>query len=95
MNGLEKSTSELINMLVQFEAIIKRSEPAVLLGEASTFKKGKKAQRWKKEKITTKCSVFASKPVVDVPAVGKGKRKEVHKASKVEDACYYCYDNRH
>ncbi|KAL0434753.1 UNVERIFIED_CONTAM: Transposon Ty2-B Gag-Pol polyprotein [Sesamum radiatum] len=42
MNGLEKSIYELINMLVQYEATTHKSEPAVLVGEASTSKaKGK------------------------------------------------------
>ncbi|KAL0345807.1 UNVERIFIED_CONTAM: putative mitochondrial protein [Sesamum radiatum] len=36
MNGLEKSIHELINMLVQYEATTHKSEPAVLVGEAST-----------------------------------------------------------
>ncbi|KAL0411052.1 UNVERIFIED_CONTAM: hypothetical protein Slati_3694900 [Sesamum latifolium] len=42
MNGLERSIHELINMLVQYEATTHKSEPAVLVGEASTSKaKGK------------------------------------------------------
>ncbi|KAL0413264.1 UNVERIFIED_CONTAM: hypothetical protein Sradi_1528100 [Sesamum radiatum] len=44
MNGLEKSIHELINMLVQYEATTHKSEPTVLVGEASTSKaKGKGA----------------------------------------------------
>ncbi|KAL0444523.1 UNVERIFIED_CONTAM: putative transposon Ty5-1 protein [Sesamum latifolium] len=51
MNGLEKSIHELINMLVQYEATTHKSEPAVLVGEASTSKaKGKGARRWKRKK---------------------------------------------
>ncbi|KAK4383314.1 Retrovirus-related Pol polyprotein from transposon TNT 1-94 [Sesamum angolense] len=51
MNGLEKSINELINMLVQYEATIKKSAPSVLIGEASTSKaKGKRAGRWKRKK---------------------------------------------
>ncbi|KAL0445275.1 UNVERIFIED_CONTAM: hypothetical protein Slati_2250200 [Sesamum latifolium] len=51
MNGLEKSIRELIIMLVQYEATIHKSEPAVLVGEASTFKaKGNGARRWKRKK---------------------------------------------
>ncbi|KAL0430649.1 UNVERIFIED_CONTAM: hypothetical protein Sradi_0690900 [Sesamum radiatum] len=38
MNGLEKSIHELINMLVQYEVMTHKSEPAVLVGEASTSK---------------------------------------------------------
>ncbi|KAL0394784.1 UNVERIFIED_CONTAM: hypothetical protein Slati_4444600 [Sesamum latifolium] len=50
MNGLEKSIHELINMLVQYEATTHKSEPAVLVGEASTSKaKGKGARRWKRK----------------------------------------------
>ncbi|KAL0310151.1 UNVERIFIED_CONTAM: hypothetical protein Sangu_2458500 [Sesamum angustifolium] len=49
MNGLEKSINELINMLVQYEATIKKSMLSVLIGEASTSKaKGKTAGRWKR-----------------------------------------------
>ncbi|KAL0286064.1 UNVERIFIED_CONTAM: hypothetical protein Sradi_7157400 [Sesamum radiatum] len=51
MNKLEKSIHELINMLVQYEAMSHKSEPAVLVGEASTSKvKGKGARRWKRKK---------------------------------------------
>ncbi|KAL0453589.1 UNVERIFIED_CONTAM: hypothetical protein Slati_1337000 [Sesamum latifolium] len=39
MNGLEKSIHELINMLVQYEATTHKSEPLVLVGEASTSKR--------------------------------------------------------
>ncbi|KAK4382220.1 hypothetical protein Sango_2892900 [Sesamum angolense] len=38
MNGLEKFINELINMLVQDEATIKKFAPSVLVGEASTSK---------------------------------------------------------
>ncbi|KAL0361560.1 UNVERIFIED_CONTAM: hypothetical protein Sradi_3840500 [Sesamum radiatum] len=51
MNGLEKSIHELINMLVQYETTTHKSEPAVLVGEASTSKaKDKGARRWKRKK---------------------------------------------
>ncbi|KAL0293578.1 UNVERIFIED_CONTAM: hypothetical protein Scaly_3139100 [Sesamum calycinum] len=51
MNGLGKSINELINMLVKYEATIKKSAPSVLIGEASTSKaKGKRAGRWKRKK---------------------------------------------
>ncbi|KAL0361317.1 UNVERIFIED_CONTAM: hypothetical protein Sradi_3816200 [Sesamum radiatum] len=39
MNGLEKSINELINILIQYEATTKTSEPSVLVGEASTSKR--------------------------------------------------------
>ncbi|KAL0445252.1 UNVERIFIED_CONTAM: hypothetical protein Slati_2247900 [Sesamum latifolium] len=46
MNGPEKTIHELINMLVQYETATHKSAPAVLVGEASTFKaKGKRAGR--------------------------------------------------
>ncbi|KAL0445541.1 UNVERIFIED_CONTAM: hypothetical protein Slati_1682000 [Sesamum latifolium] len=95
MNGFEKSIPELVNMLVQFKGTIKRSEPTVMLGEASTFKKGKKVRCWKKKKSNAKGPTPASKPVVKALPVGKGKRKEVPKASKAEDACHYCHEKGH
>ncbi|KAL0448498.1 UNVERIFIED_CONTAM: hypothetical protein Slati_1406200 [Sesamum latifolium] len=46
MNGLEKDLHELINMLVQYEAMIEKSASSVFVGEASTSKaKGKGAGR--------------------------------------------------
>ncbi|KAL0386375.1 UNVERIFIED_CONTAM: hypothetical protein Slati_4604900 [Sesamum latifolium] len=36
MNGLEENLHELINMLVQYEATIKKSVLSVLMGDAST-----------------------------------------------------------
>ncbi|KAL0427661.1 UNVERIFIED_CONTAM: hypothetical protein Slati_2940900 [Sesamum latifolium] len=51
MNGLEKSIHELINMLVQYVVTTHKSEPAILVGEASTSKaNGKGAKRWKRKK---------------------------------------------
>ncbi|KAL0427347.1 UNVERIFIED_CONTAM: hypothetical protein Slati_2909500 [Sesamum latifolium] len=45
MNGLEKFIHELINMLVQYEAMTHKSELTVLVGEALTSKaKGKGAR---------------------------------------------------
>ncbi|KAL2230822.1 UNVERIFIED_CONTAM: hypothetical protein Sindi_1676600 [Sesamum indicum] len=38
MNGLEKTINKLINMLVQYEATTKKSDPSVLVEEASTSK---------------------------------------------------------
>ncbi|KAL0455902.1 UNVERIFIED_CONTAM: hypothetical protein Slati_0929400 [Sesamum latifolium] len=40
MNGLEKSIHELINMLIQYEATIRKSEPSIL-GAPPTAPKGK------------------------------------------------------
>ncbi|KAL0427579.1 UNVERIFIED_CONTAM: hypothetical protein Slati_2932700 [Sesamum latifolium] len=51
MNELEKFIHELINMLVQYEATTHKSEPTVLVGEASTSKaKGKGARCWRRKK---------------------------------------------
>ncbi|KAL0462571.1 UNVERIFIED_CONTAM: hypothetical protein Slati_0144700 [Sesamum latifolium] len=51
MNGLEKLINELIDTVVQYEAMTHKSAPTVLIGEASTSKaKGKRARRWKKKK---------------------------------------------
>ncbi|KAL0345610.1 UNVERIFIED_CONTAM: hypothetical protein Sradi_4392300 [Sesamum radiatum] len=75
MNGLEKFISEFINMLVQFEATIKSSEPVVMLGKASTSRKGKKARCWKKKKSKAKGPAPASKSVLKGPTVSKRKRK--------------------
>ncbi|KAL0451476.1 UNVERIFIED_CONTAM: Transposon Ty2-B Gag-Pol polyprotein [Sesamum latifolium] len=78
MNGLEKSIHELINMLVQYEATTYKSEPTVLVGEASTSKaKGKGARRWKRKKgkgtaVTTTASTGGAPPAAPK---GKGKGK--------------------
>ncbi|KAL2224163.1 UNVERIFIED_CONTAM: hypothetical protein Sindi_3032800, partial [Sesamum indicum] len=51
MNGLEKSSHELINMLVQYEPSIHKFVPSVLIGETLTSNaKGKKAESWKRKK---------------------------------------------
>ncbi|KAL0434998.1 UNVERIFIED_CONTAM: hypothetical protein Sradi_0207700 [Sesamum radiatum] len=95
MTGLKKSILELINILVEFEVTIKRSEPAVILGEASASKKDKNAQRWKKKKSKTKGLVPANKLIVKASIVGKEKMKEVPKSSKAEDDCHYCHEKGH
>ncbi|KAL0292436.1 UNVERIFIED_CONTAM: hypothetical protein Scaly_2590900 [Sesamum calycinum] len=81
MNGLEKSINELINMLVQYEATIKKSVPSVLIGEALTSKaKGKSAGRWKRKKGKAKAKTVViakdakSAPVAPV-GMGKGKKR--------------------
>ncbi|KAL0378575.1 UNVERIFIED_CONTAM: hypothetical protein Sradi_3163000 [Sesamum radiatum] len=72
MNGLEKSINELINMLVQYEATTKKSEPSVLVGEALTSKvKGKGARRWKRKKGKAKAA--ASTLSVPVAPVGMAR----------------------
>ncbi|KAL0420314.1 UNVERIFIED_CONTAM: hypothetical protein Slati_3054300 [Sesamum latifolium] len=51
MNGLDKDLHELINMLVQYEAMIQKSASSVLVGEVSTTKaKGEEARRWRRKK---------------------------------------------
>ncbi|KAL0284646.1 UNVERIFIED_CONTAM: hypothetical protein Sangu_2816200 [Sesamum angustifolium] len=53
-NGLEKSLHELINMLVQYESMIDKSAPSVLVGEALASKaKGNVAGREKRKKDET------------------------------------------
>ncbi|KAL0434342.1 UNVERIFIED_CONTAM: hypothetical protein Slati_2768500 [Sesamum latifolium] len=81
--GLDNDTyidfiHELINMLVQYEATTHKSEPAVLVGEASTSKaKGKGARRWKRKKgkgtaVTATASTEGAPPAAPT---GKGKGK--------------------
>ncbi|KAK4397624.1 hypothetical protein Sango_1237900 [Sesamum angolense] len=97
MNGLEKSINELINMLVQYEATIKKSTPSVLIGEASTSKtKGKKAGHWKRKKgkAKTKIVVVAedakSAPVTPV-GMGRGKKRMgTQQQSRANDICAHC-----
>ncbi|KAL0457753.1 UNVERIFIED_CONTAM: hypothetical protein Slati_0402500 [Sesamum latifolium] len=77
MNGLEKSIHELINILVQYEATTHKSEPAVLVGKASTSKtKGKGARRWKRKKGKG-TAVKATASIGGAPAAptGKGQRE--------------------
>ncbi|KAL0345560.1 UNVERIFIED_CONTAM: hypothetical protein Sradi_4387300 [Sesamum radiatum] len=77
MNGLEKSIHELINMLVQYEATTHKSEPAVLVGEASTSKaKGKGARRWKRRRARERRSqpLLAPRCSSCCPT-GKGQRE--------------------
>ncbi|KAL0287798.1 UNVERIFIED_CONTAM: hypothetical protein Sradi_7116300, partial [Sesamum radiatum] len=50
MNGLEKSIHELINMLVQYEATTHKSEPAGVVGEASTPRRRQGRQTLKEER---------------------------------------------
>ncbi|KAL0345572.1 UNVERIFIED_CONTAM: hypothetical protein Sradi_4388500 [Sesamum radiatum] len=94
MNGLEKSIHELINMLVQYEATTHKSEPAVLVGEASTSKaKGKGARHWKRKKgkrttVTATASTGGAPPAA---SKGKGKRKVGgSQRLKANDVCMHC-----
>ncbi|KAL0394408.1 UNVERIFIED_CONTAM: hypothetical protein Slati_4407000 [Sesamum latifolium] len=83
MNGLDKSIHELINMLVQYEATTHKSEPSVLIGEASTSKaKGKGARRWKRKKekgvaVTATASTGGAPPAAPK---GKGKGKVLQRS---------------
>ncbi|KAK4386148.1 UNVERIFIED_CONTAM: hypothetical protein Scaly_2218600 [Sesamum calycinum] len=61
MNELEKSLHELINVLVQYEAMIEKCASSVLVGEASTSKvKGKVAGREKRKKDETSSTVAST-----------------------------------
>ncbi|KAL0458359.1 UNVERIFIED_CONTAM: hypothetical protein Slati_0463100 [Sesamum latifolium] len=76
MNGLEKSIYELINMLVQYEAMTHKSEPAVLVGEVSTSKaKCKGARRWKRKKGKGTAVTATASTRGAPPATPKGKGK--------------------
>ncbi|KAL0411322.1 UNVERIFIED_CONTAM: hypothetical protein Slati_3721900 [Sesamum latifolium] len=77
MNGLEKSIHELINMLVQYKATTRKSEPSVLVGEASTSKaKGEAARRWKRKKgKRTRSQPLPAPGVLLLLPEGKGQRK--------------------
>ncbi|KAL0455971.1 UNVERIFIED_CONTAM: hypothetical protein Slati_0936300 [Sesamum latifolium] len=99
MNGLEKSIHELINMLVQYEATTHKSEPAVLVGEASTSKaKGKGARHWKRKKgkrtaVTATASTGGAPPAAPK---GKGKGKVGgSQRSKANDVCMHCQGKGH
>ncbi|KAL0325277.1 UNVERIFIED_CONTAM: hypothetical protein Sradi_5097000 [Sesamum radiatum] len=101
MNGLEKSINELINMLVQYKATIKKSALSVLIGEASTSKaKGKRAGCWKRKKgkAMAKTVVVAkdakSAPVALVGMDKEKKRMGTQQQSKANDICAYCHEKR-
>ncbi|KAL0287596.1 UNVERIFIED_CONTAM: hypothetical protein Sradi_7120300 [Sesamum radiatum] len=99
MNGLEKSIHELINMLVQYEATNRKSEPSVLVGEASTSKmKSKGARRWKRKKgkettVTATASTGGAPPAAP-KAKGKGK-VGVSQQSRANDVCTHCHGKGH
>ncbi|KAL0292374.1 UNVERIFIED_CONTAM: hypothetical protein Sradi_6991400 [Sesamum radiatum] len=102
MNGLEKSINELINMLVQYEATIKKSAPSVLIGEASTSKaKGKRTGRWKRKKGKAKAKTVvvakdAKSALVAPVGMGKGKKRMgIQQQSRANDICAYCREKGH
>ncbi|KAL0300428.1 UNVERIFIED_CONTAM: hypothetical protein Sangu_3121300 [Sesamum angustifolium] len=74
MNGLDKCVHELINMLVQYEAMIDKSAP-VLVGEASASKAKGNIVRCKKRKNDMTSSTAASTLSVVVTPLGGGKGK--------------------
>ncbi|KAL0418989.1 UNVERIFIED_CONTAM: hypothetical protein Sradi_1312400 [Sesamum radiatum] len=77
MNELEKSVHELINILVQYEATTHKSAPAVLVGDASTFKvKGKRAGCCKRKKGKGNVvATTASTEGAPTAPMGKGQRE--------------------
>ncbi|KAL0336740.1 UNVERIFIED_CONTAM: hypothetical protein Sradi_4885900 [Sesamum radiatum] len=97
MYGLEKSLHELINMLVQYEAMIEKSAPSVLVGEVSTSKaKGKDAGREKRKKDETSSTAVSTSSVAVTPlGRSKGKRKRVRQSKIPNDVCIYCREKGH
>ncbi|XP_011100642.1 uncharacterized protein LOC105178792 [Sesamum indicum] len=94
-NGLKKSIHELINMLVQYEAMTHKSTLAVLVGESSIFKaKDKRAGCWKTKKDKGNAiAATASTPSAPITPMGmdKGKGKAAdYKRSKAIDVCMPC-----
>ncbi|KAL0458376.1 UNVERIFIED_CONTAM: hypothetical protein Slati_0464800 [Sesamum latifolium] len=81
MNGLEKFIYELINMLIRYEPMTKKSAPSVLVGEASTSKaKGKMVESWKRKKGKGNAKaiviVASARSAPVAPArMAKGKKK--------------------
>ncbi|KAL0284005.1 UNVERIFIED_CONTAM: hypothetical protein Sradi_7211700 [Sesamum radiatum] len=98
MNGLEKSIHELINMLVQYETTTHKSEPAVLVGEASTSKaKAKGARRWKRKKGKgTAITATATLEVLLLPPWEKGKGNAGgSQLSKANNVCMHYHGKGH
>ncbi|KAL0315378.1 UNVERIFIED_CONTAM: hypothetical protein Sradi_5416000 [Sesamum radiatum] len=93
MNGLEKTIQELINILVQYEAMTHKSVLAVSVGEASTSKaKGKRVERWKRKKGKRK-AVTATISTEGAPTAPKCKGKGKiggSQQSKANDVCMHC-----
>ncbi|KAL0406045.1 UNVERIFIED_CONTAM: hypothetical protein Slati_3918400 [Sesamum latifolium] len=89
MKGLDKDLHELINMLVQYEAIIEKSAPSVLVGEVLTSKvKGKGAERWRRKKGKTESTTASAQSAPVAPlGIGKGKRKAVRQSWIPKDVC--------
>ncbi|KAL0302705.1 UNVERIFIED_CONTAM: hypothetical protein Scaly_3024100 [Sesamum calycinum] len=61
MNRLDKDIHELISMLVQYEVVIEKSAPSVLVWEVSTSKaKGKGAGRWRRKNGKTESATTSA-----------------------------------
>ncbi|KAL0293904.1 UNVERIFIED_CONTAM: hypothetical protein Sradi_6914300 [Sesamum radiatum] len=94
MSGFEKFINELINMLVQYEAMTKKSEPSVLIGEASTSKvKGKGPDAGRERKVRQKATASALSAPIAPMGMGKGKGTVVSKSIRTNDVCMHCREN--
>ncbi|KAL2235793.1 UNVERIFIED_CONTAM: hypothetical protein Sindi_1311500 [Sesamum indicum] len=96
----DPSIHELINMMVQYEAMNHKSTLAVLVGEATTFKaKGKRIGRWKWKKGKGK-AIAATASALSAPTtpmgMGKGKRKVGSSQSSKANVVYnHCQGKGH
>ncbi|KAL0308859.1 UNVERIFIED_CONTAM: hypothetical protein Sradi_5828200 [Sesamum radiatum] len=72
MNGLENSINELINILVQYKDMSKKSTPSPLVGEASTSK----AKEWARERgrwvLSSSRGQMISAPIAVRKDIGRG-----------------------
>ncbi|KAL0394701.1 UNVERIFIED_CONTAM: hypothetical protein Slati_4436300 [Sesamum latifolium] len=95
-NELEKFTNELINMLVQYETTTKKSEPSLLVEEASTSEaKGKGPRRWKRKKGKAKAAASALRTPVAPVGMDKGKGKVGFEPIMANDVCMHCREKGH
>ncbi|KAL0427793.1 UNVERIFIED_CONTAM: Retrovirus-related Pol polyprotein from transposon TNT 1-94 [Sesamum latifolium] len=98
MNGLEKSIHELINMLVQYEVTTHKSEPAVLVGEASTSNaKDKGARCWKrrKGKGTTVTATASTRGAPAAPTRKSKGKVGSSQRSRANNVCMHCQGKGH
>ncbi|KAL0373079.1 UNVERIFIED_CONTAM: hypothetical protein Scaly_0989500 [Sesamum calycinum] len=78
MNGLSKSIHKLINILIQFETMTKKTKLIVMLAEVSKLKpRGKMAECGRRKKGMAKAAASALSRHVAEVAVGKEKGKGV------------------
>ncbi|KAL0404110.1 UNVERIFIED_CONTAM: hypothetical protein Sradi_2051800 [Sesamum radiatum] len=98
MNGLENSIHVLINMLIQYEATTHKSEPAVLVGEASTSKakgKGANAGSGRRARERRSQPLLAPEVVFLLPR-RKGQREGWgSQRLKANDVCMHCQGKGH